>query len=233
MRAFDALRILPMLSGAGNASSLLFDVTLEERPDVAVRQRSSLGGVMGQMSLSSMADRLSIPAVERFEDDQLVMEPMRLRELVGMIDQVHLRTVCVDGPIEARDAEAMRRAVAAGLSPLQAEFRASASIEVTADAAVSIESREKKPALRMAAECVRLFLGAMRSQPAEELALPELWQIERLLEETGAISLRPIETEAYSTFLDIGVSTALEPFSKPANRSLIYDVPSNSWHDEA
>jgi hypothetical protein len=234
MRAFDALRVWPKLTPGQDSASLLFDVTLDPGAGPA-RAPGCAGDDNLRFSLGSLADRFAIPSLERFDEDQLVMEPMRLRELVGMIEQAHLRTVCVDGPIEPRDAAAMRRAIAAGLSPLQAEFRATAAIEVTADRTVTFQSREKTPALRLIAESFRLFIGGvcLRERPIDEIAPPEFWQVERLIDVSGTISMRLIETDVFSTFIDVGVSSETEPFTKPANLSLIYDLPSNTWHDEA
>ncbi len=45
--------------------------------------------------------------------------------------------------------------------------------------------------------------------------------------------MRPLETELYSTFVDIGVCVQADEPTRPADRSLIYDVHGNSWHDEA
>jgi hypothetical protein len=231
MRAFDALRIWSKVGGGYDAASLLFDVVINETSESA-RKLDKRAGVHDRVNLVSIADRLAIPAVERFDGDQLVLEAMRLRELVGSIEQAHLRAVCVDGPIEPRDAVAMRRAIAAGLSPLQVEFRAAAAIEVSEDRTVCFQSRDKKPALRLAAECFRLLLAAVRGRAAEDVAAPEVHQVERMLDVSGTISMRAIETDVYSTFVDVGASTATEPFTQPADVSLIYDVPSNTWHDE-
>jgi hypothetical protein len=46
------------------------------------------------------------------------------------------------------------------------------------------------------------------------------------------LTVRPIETQIFSTSIDVGVNTSRERFDAPARRSLIYDRPSDSWHDE-
>jgi hypothetical protein len=52
------------------------------------------------------------------------------------------------------------------------------------------------------------------------------------LKGTGTLTVRPIETEIFSTSIDVGIGTNNDGTTKPADRSLIFDIPSNSWHDE-
>ena len=57
---------------------------------------------------------------------------------------------------------------------------------------------------------------------------PDLGVMDALLYKTGTISIRPIETESFSSFVDVGVSTGQS--NEPADMAVIYDIPSNSWY---
>jgi hypothetical protein len=184
------------------------------------------------MSVSAVAERLSIPIVELIDANQLVLEAASLHQLVSLCQPTRLLAVAVEGPIETGDVRAMNQAVTAGHSPLGAELRALAAIEVMGDRSVVLHCRERAVALALVAENFRHYLGAFTGRPATQFASPELWQLERLIGVTGSLTVRPIETQAFSTSIDVGVNTARERFSQPANRSLIYDIPSNTWHDE-
>jgi hypothetical protein len=224
MRAFDALRLWPQFAEGGDPHSLLFDV---EWVQAAGGNRSLLGA-----SLDEAAARMNLPVLEPIAGDALVLDPSVQRELVGMIELVHMRSVLVDGPIEHRDAGAMMHAARCGASALTAELRAVAELEVVGDRHVRLGVHRQEHALELVSEHFRHYLAAVRNRPAVEISRPPIWQLDRLLSVSGSISVRPIETEVYSTSIDVGVSTCAGPAVKPADKSLIYDVPSDTWHDE-
>jgi len=238
MRAFDALRIWPALTSAPDACSLLYDVKLAEVSAGSGRaSRLSRSGCAGK-SIAELADHLGITVTERFSDDILVLDELALRELVGMTNTQHVKCALVEGPIERRDAEAIVRASACGSTPLASEFRAAAAITVDADRSVTLDTRTRQQAVRLISENFRHYLAAIRDRPFDEFNSPECWQLDRLLGVSGSLTVRPIETDVYSTSVDVGISTAAlgggtgasEP--EPADTSLIYDLPSQTWHDE-
>jgi hypothetical protein len=186
----------------------------------------------GHASLQSIADRLAIPALERFSADQLLLDEAGLRQLINTCSCTRLLAVRIEGPLEQGDVKAINGAMDSGKSPLSAELRAEMALEVTNDRSVVLHVREKQLALRLVAENFRHYLSALRNRSVTEFASPEPWQIERLLSLSGSLTVRPIETEMFSTSIDVGISTNTGGDTKPANRSLIYDIPSNSWHDE-
>jgi hypothetical protein len=239
MRAFDALRIWPTLTSNPAASSLLYDVTLDavrlsERPAT----RMPHDPAMEDKTVSELADQLGINIMDRFAGERLVLDELSLRELVGMTNTRRMRCALVEGPIEARDAEAIAEATRRGHCPLEAEFRAVAAIAVDNDRHITLDTRSREHAIRLAAENFRHYLAAIRDRPFDEFAAPQDWQIGRLLEVSGSLTVRPIETDVFSTSIDVGVSTTAvnQPGqvhdSGPADQSLIYDLPSHTWHDE-
>jgi hypothetical protein len=140
--------------------------------------------------------------------------------------------VAIDGPIESRDAQVVNKCIDAGKSPLLCELRATAALEVLGDRNVVLHSRSRDQALAMVAENFRHYLAARMERPLSNFSAPQTWHIERLLDESGMLTVRPIETQIFSTSIDVGVNTSRERFGAPAKRSLIYDRPSDSWHDE-
>lgn len=177
--------------------------------------------------------RLAIPVDGVFEPDLLVMDRTGLRGLVAICLPTRVLAIAVDGPIEIGDARAMNRAIDEGRSPLLAELRAVAALEVLGDRSVVLHCRQQDQALAMVAENFRHYLAALCGRPMTQFAAPEPWQIQRLFDLSGTITVRPIETERFSTSIDVGVNTSRERFSRPADCSLVYDIPSNSWHDQA
>ena len=185
------------------------------------------------MPIADVAQRLAIPVTERIDDHELVLDTMSLRQLVTLCQPTRLLVSFVDGPVDRRDVDAMNKAVEAGRSPLTAELRAEMALEVMGDRSVVLHCRDQNLGLKLIAENFRHYLAALRNRPASSFTAPENWQLERLLELTGLLTIRPIETQMFSTSIDVGINTSKERFGRPADRSLIYDIPSNTWHDEA
>jgi hypothetical protein len=184
------------------------------------------------MPLAKIAQRLNLTPVETISDDQLVLDEASVRELVSLCQPTRLLVVAIDGPIESRDAQVVNKCIDAGKSPLLCELRATAALEVLGDRNVVLHSRSRDQALAMVAENFRHYLAARMERPLSNFSAPQTWHIERLLDESGMLTVRPIETQIFSTSIDVGVNTSRERFGAPAKRSLIYDRPSDSWHDE-
>lgn len=225
MRAFDAMRCWAELSDAEHPNALLFDV----EHAAGNRFDSALATVP---SLEQLAQWQDVPVLERYDEEALIIDPVAACEVIGAVRPTQVRAVLVDGPIEIRDARAMIEASRAGESPLLYECRAVAAIEVGLDRVVRLVTRKREDGIRLVAENFRHYLGALRRRSHEEHAPPELWQLERLFDISGMLTVRPIETEMFSTSMDIGISTAGADISQPADESLIYDLPSDTWHDE-
>jgi hypothetical protein len=140
--------------------------------------------------------------------------------------------VLVEGPVEPSDTNAIGAAVAADRSPLDVELRAVAAMKIVNDRAVFVESRDRDVPLTFVAENFRHYLAALRRQPLATFAAPELSLVDRVLSMTGELMVRPIETEVYSTAIDIGIGNNAMGPAKPAVTSLIYDIYGNAWYGE-
>jgi hypothetical protein len=185
-----------------------------------------------EASLAVIAERLGITATEIFSDDQLALNAESLAALVAIAQPHRLLVIAIDGPVEEGDAKAINRAIDGSRSPLSAELRAIAALEVLGDRSVVLHARDRMLAQHVVAQNFRHYLAAVLDKPAEAFAAPEITHIDFLLIHTGTITVRPIETHVQDGSVDIGVNTSAQRFDKPANLSLIYDRPSNSWHAE-
>ena len=179
-----------------------------------------------------VARRLGIPIIEQFGDNLLLLSHDSLRELLALTDPDGLVAVLVEGVIEARDAAAIGRALETGETALKSECRAIAAMLIVKDRAVTIETRTRDQAAGFVAHNFRHYLSALRDRPADDFASPEVPLIENLLLRTGRLSVKPIETEVYSTSIDVGISTSSNGEVRPADDSLIYDIISNTWHGD-
>ena len=161
-----------------------------------------------------------------------VLDDESLRRLVRRSSPHELLAVLIDGPVEHRDVDAILSAIRAGRSALEMEIRAVAAMRVMGDGSIVLQTRVHRSADIFVAEALRNYLADLRRRPATEVSAPEIGLIDALFARSGRIDVRPIETEIYSTSIDIGISTASNGEIKPANESLIYDICSNTWHGE-
>jgi len=223
MRAVDALPVWHACSDPSEAVTLLS----ERAPlDAGRVDERALGGL-------KLLERLDIDTGEHLDDRHLLLTDRQLRDVLELIDMERLVMVRLHGIVDARDIAAMDAAHAPGSSALDADLRAVAVLDVVRDSIVTLHVRDAALAHQLVAENFRQYLAALLDRPAGTIDAPQAWQIERLFSVSGELTVRPIESEVFSTFVDIGISTLPNGTSGPAARSLIYDLPSGTWHDEA
>jgi hypothetical protein len=212
MRAADAASVWSSLSSRPDATTIVFAAANEEKP-------------AGSRGVIASGEATDAPRAFAVEAGQLAAIAAR-SGLAGVT------AVLVEGPVEPADIEAMGAALAAGGSPLGVEVRAIATMRVVNDRAVFLEARDRSAALRFVAENFRHYLAALRRRPVSSFSLPDRGLIDRLMSLTGGLTVRPIETEVYSTAIDIGVSIDASGPARPAGESLIYDIHGNAWYGE-
>ena len=172
-----------------------------------------------------------------------VMESDRMEVLLGLDagiqvtsageidpDQLPLRyAVCVDGPIEQSDAEAIERSLVSGSCLLDAEIRAAASV-LTRSGLVEIQACSDRALLAVVAEMFRQFLAKALQGDPSELPLPDAGIIDSLLSQTGRLAIRAIETVVYPDFVDLGLVLPETDEIGPAMTSVIFDRTCQTWH---
>ena len=134
---------------------------------------------------------------------------------------------CIHGPVELGDAKAIVQEVSGSSSPLRADLRMQSVVTSNNTNGVSAHVRDYDDALVLVATAMMQYASELLGEPVSP---PELGLVDRLLERTGRISIRPIETEIFSSFVDIGISTS-SPTSR-ADTATIYDIHSDSWHGQ-
>ncbi len=222
IRAVDLRSALRTLSPTHSSQTLVFDVT-----------QSGICERNFPLSLAAACRRLELDPTLVVSDGAVVLDDTMLDRLLEEMQTTSLRLIRVDGPIEAGDAKAIMAAVDAGLEPVEAEFRVAASLQIREDRDVVVSLRGSEQAASLVAENFRQYLAATLDRPAHEISAPFSWQVQRLLEAGDGLLVRSVETEIFSGSVDIGVSFAIDAESAgPASTSLIYDVPSDSWHDD-
>jgi hypothetical protein len=226
MPAIDALSTWSNLSEGDSSSTLLL------RMPVAARRATGAAAPADSTPLASIAQRVGVKITEVLAPDVLVVSDEAARELVTLGAVTDLVAVRIDGPVESRDAAAISDALAAGQSPLSVELRAAAVLEIRGGETVVITSRQEDDVLRFVAESLRHYLASVRKASAMAFAAPDLGLVRTVIGRSGRITVRPLETEVYSTSVDVGVSTDEQGEVRPADCSLIYDIHSNSWHGD-
>ena len=133
----------------------------------------------------------------------------------------------VYGSIEVREAEEIVHDVSNSISPLSAHFNMQSIVTSIDGESISAHVRDYDDALTLIATAISQYGSAMIG---EGIAPPDLGLVDSILHRTGTISIRPIETEVFSSFMDVGVSTI--DSVTPADFTLIYDIFSDSWHGD-
>lgn len=134
---------------------------------------------------------------------------------------------CVHGPVELGDAKSIVHEVEHSNSPLCADFRMQSIVTTNDGENVKAHVRNYDDALTLVSSAIAQYTNAFLSN---FVSPPDLGLVDSLLERSGTISIRPIETEIFSTFVDVGISTSGP--DQPADAMMIYDIHSDSWHGE-
>lgn len=138
----------------------------------------------------------------------------------------------VDGPLEPDDIGALEQGCRSGICPLATETRTVSAVRQLDGGGVSIRARSRDQLLLVAAHILRSHVKASIKPRGQDVTHPELDFMHNLMDRSGSFNLRSIETEVYSTWIDVGISTRPEPGLKPANQSVIFDFISGTWHGD-
>jgi hypothetical protein len=134
---------------------------------------------------------------------------------------------CVHGPVELGDAKAIVLEISKSATPLCADFRMQSIVTSKNGESITAHVRDYDDALTLVATAISQYGSDI---VGDFVSPPELGLVDSLLEKTGMLSIRPIETELFSTFVDVGIST--NGATDPADSMMIYDIHSDSWHGE-
>ena len=138
----------------------------------------------------------------------------------------------INGPVEDGDAHALHRAWEQQTCLLAAELRASVSLTRGPHDVLVLRTDDQDVALHAAGELFREHVHRTSSRPRERIARPDAGLMHAILGISGTVSIRPIETQCYSTWIDVGINTCPSRSIRPGDCSVIYDTVGNSWHGD-
>lgn len=179
-------------------------------------------------------ERLGLPkddAVREGADGPFLLNDEEFELLAGSAAWRSMTAIRIEGPVDAGDLDAIVSTIRAGRPAIAGDLRAVASLRVEAGGGLEFAARSMRPIAKLVAEDLACYAAAVLRRGADEVSRPPLHQVLRLLESSGSISVRPEETDVFAESIDVGVSTSAAG-DRPADRSLIYDLPSDTWHDE-
>lgn len=242
MRLVDALEAFLSIGAADGAQTLLARARFapDDRtapPTLAAwlhdeLREASVGPVAQATGSTDPSDAGHGVGAMVIDDGCVVLSDDALRGLIATRRLAGLTLVRVGGPIERADGRAILAALDAGHPAADGDFRATHTLRVDDDRAIVLETDSEELALTVVAENLRQYLAAMLDRDVEGLGSPAAAQIHHLLSINGTITVRPIETDCFETFVDVGIGTNLED-DTPAAHSLVYDLPSHTWHSGA
>lgn len=142
------------------------------------------------------------------------------------------RIALVDGPVESRDLHALARAALLGASCADVEFRTRLEVRPTSGRSARIEGARHADLVTICGASLRLYVAALLRRDPDLVAAPDSGLVARLLDRSGRLRIRPIESRMLSTSIDIGIDTTGTDEARPANDAVIYDLYGNSWHGD-
>lgn len=165
------------------------------------------------------------------EDGPFLLNDEEFELLAGSAAWRSMTAIRIEGPVDAGDLDAIVATIRAGRPAISGDLRAVASLRVEPGGGLEFATRSMRPIAKLVAEDLACYAAAVLRRGAEDVSRPPIHQVLRLLESSGSISIRPEETDVFAESIDVGVSTA-GAGDRPADCSLIYDLPSDTWHDE-
>ena len=138
----------------------------------------------------------------------------------------------IEGPVEDGDAHALHHAWEQRSCLLAAELRANLSVIRGVNGVLILRTDDQDVLLHAAGELLREHVHRTTGRPLHRIEAPDAGLLHALLGISGTMSLRPIETQSYSTWIDVGISTCASRSIRPADCSVIYDTVGNSWHGD-
>jgi hypothetical protein len=138
----------------------------------------------------------------------------------------------IEGPVEDGDAHALHQAWERRSCLLAAELRANLSVIRGVNGVLILRTGDQDVLLHAAGELLREHVHRATGRSLHRIAAPDAGLMHAFLSISGTMSLRPIETQSYSTWIDVGISTCTSRSIRPADCSVIYDTVGNSWHGD-
>lgn len=227
MRLVDATLAWCSLGGLETSDTVLLNPTFQRRSDGG----HSKDLPTGLREVSAMVEPGPRSTTVCIDEASAIVGDKPLAKFAQHMPMSAVTLVRVGGAVEPADALAIRAAVLAGRHPVLADFRVTHVLRLVDDRVSTFETFEEDMAILIVADNLRNYVAALLDTDVDTIGWPRPSMIQRILSVSGAFRVRPIETQQFGSFVDIGICTSRDE-SSPARQSLIYDIPSGSWHDE-
>ena len=187
-------------------------------------------------SLTMVARAVIEGSFQTFDDDAIAINDTQLAQLANVREAPITAWARLSGPVEASDVEWIARGFTDSYDPLEVEIRTSMAVQVLKSGAFMIRTRDEEAALAVAAAAIRDQLAQTIDVALAEIDLPDAGLVRTLFESRDAIVMDSADVRASPASIDVGfrvptsVSGAAD--SSDPDQSLVYDVPTNSWHGD-
>jgi hypothetical protein len=208
---------------------------LAERFDGAVDARIRPMPLLQAAACLAMGSECGITVLLQAGGDAMAVQDRMLAALAhsgSMRARTAVRIACSDpSSVEPEDLRAIADAVQRGQCPLLAEVRATWRLQAVGDG-VDLRAPDTATAVPLLADAIARYAAEQLEESRASIAPPDHGLVERLLAITGSVLIRPVETQVWAGFLEMGIGTDPEGRERPCETTLLYDRPSGTWHME-
>jgi hypothetical protein len=208
---------------------------IADGPDGAVDVRLRPMPLLQAAARLAMGPERGITVLVQPSGDAVAVEDRALATMArtgSMRVSMAVRIACEDASsVEPQDLRAIAGAVQRGQCPLQADVRATWSLQAVGDG-VDLRAVDAGVASPLLAEAIARYAAAQLEESRSEITPPDPVLMERLLAISGSVLIRPVETQVWAGFLEMGVCVDSQGRERPCETTLLYDRPSGTWHME-
>ena len=159
----------------------------------------------------------------------LVLDDDALALYAASFEVEQLQMVRVDGPIDRGDVLAMLGKSTSGESVMDAELRASASIEFRRDGPSIVESRCIDMVAAAVGTGLACYVSEVLGTPRGDVPRPPLNEVMQLLGRSGSVLVRPEDVSSDSGMIDVGICTSADREEMVVDTSLSFSPPDGTW----
>ena len=159
----------------------------------------------------------------------LVLDDDALALYIASFEIEQLQMVRVEGPVDRSDITAILGKATGGESVLEAELRATCSVEYRADGPTILESRRiDMIAAALGADLAGYVANILRVGRAD-IPRPPQQEVMQLLARSGSILIRPTDIEINGGLVDIGICTNKEKNDESIDTGLVFSPTDGIW----
>ena len=159
----------------------------------------------------------------------LVLDDDALALYIASFEIEQLQMVRVEGPVDRSDINAILSKATQGDSVLEAELRATCSVEYSAEGSKILESRRIDMIAAALGADLAGYVANILSLARGDVPRPPQQQVMQLLARSGSILIRPKDIEVNGGMIDIGICTNLAEPADSTDTGLIFYPTDGVW----